>query len=45
MRIVELLVERIDLGAERLDITLKIDGLTSLSTELQPQSIFQQAAE
>lgn len=43
-RIVELLVERIDMHAERIDITLKIQGLTSLSSELQPQP-FQQAAE
>ena len=43
-RIVELLVERIDMHAERMDITLKIKGLTSLSSELQPQH-FQQAAE
>ncbi|MGK7060793.1 recombinase family protein [Bradyrhizobium sp. RT7b] len=43
-RIVELLVERIDMHAERMDITLKIQGLTSLSSELQPQ-LFQQAAE
>lgn len=43
-RIVELLVERIDMHAERMDITLKIQGLTSLSAELQPQA-FQQAAE
>ncbi|WP_407116256.1 recombinase family protein [Bradyrhizobium sp. LMG 9283] len=42
-RIVQLLVERIDI-AERVDITLKVQGLTSLSTELQPQP-FQQAAE
>ncbi|RXH23148.1 resolvase [Bradyrhizobium nanningense] len=43
-RIVALLVERIDMHAERMDITLKIEGLTSLSTDLQPQP-FQQAAE
>ncbi|WP_256464962.1 MULTISPECIES: recombinase family protein [unclassified Bradyrhizobium] len=43
-RIVELLVERIDMHAERMDITLKIQGLTSLSSELQPPP-FQQAAE
>lgn len=43
-RIVELLVERIDMHAERMDITLKVQGLTSLSSELQPQP-FQQAAE
>ncbi len=44
-RIVELLVERIDLGAGKLDITLKIDGLSSLSSELQRQATFQEAAE
>ncbi|AWL93032.2 recombinase family protein [Bradyrhizobium ottawaense] len=44
-RVIELLVERIDLGAEKLDITLKIEGLTSLSSELQPQTTFQEAAE
>lgn len=43
-RIVQLLVECIDIHAERMDITLKVQGLTSLSTELQPQP-FQQAAE
>ncbi|MEY9106493.1 site-specific DNA recombinase [Bradyrhizobium yuanmingense] len=43
-RIVALLVERIDMHAERMDITLRIQGLTSLSSELQPQP-FQQAAE
>lgn len=44
-RIVELLVERVDLHAERMDITLKIQGLTSLSSELHSQPSFQQAAE
>ncbi|MCK1723234.1 recombinase family protein [Bradyrhizobium sp. 141] len=43
-RIVALLVERIDMHAERMDITLKVQGLTSLSSELQLQP-FQQAAE
>ncbi|WP_245481487.1 recombinase family protein [Bradyrhizobium sp. LVM 105] len=43
-RIVELLIERIDMHAERMDITLKVQGLTSLSSELQPQPL-QQAAE
>ncbi|MCA1393774.1 recombinase family protein [Bradyrhizobium sp. IC3123] len=43
-RIVQLLVERIHIHAERLDITLKVQGLTSLSSELQPQP-FQQVAE
>ncbi|WP_244547242.1 site-specific recombinase [Bradyrhizobium sp. Gha] len=44
-RVLELLVERVDLGAETLDITLKIEGLTSLSSELQPPTTFQEAAE
>ncbi len=44
-RIVELLVERIDLHPENLDITLKIEGLTSLCNELSAQPAFQQAAE
>ncbi|WP_128929076.1 recombinase family protein [Bradyrhizobium guangxiense] len=43
-RIVQLLVERIDMHAERMDITLNVQGLTSLSAEMQPQP-FQQAAE
>ena len=43
-RIVGLLVQRIDMHAERVEITLKIQGLTSLSLELQPQPC-QQAAE
>ena len=44
-RIVELLVERIDLKPDTLDITLKIEGLTSLCAELQSESPVQQAAE
>lgn len=44
-RIVELLVERIDLKPEKLDITLRIEGLTSLYSEMQDQQTFQQAAE
>ncbi|MBR1335332.1 recombinase family protein [Bradyrhizobium ottawaense] len=43
-RIVVLLVERIDMHAERMDITFKVQGLTSLSSELQPPS-FHEAAE
>jgi hypothetical protein len=42
-RIVELLVERIDMHAERMDITLNIHGLSSLCSELKPQAV-QQAA-
>jgi len=33
-RIVALLVERIDIGTEGLDIRLRVDGLTSLAREL-----------
>jgi site-specific DNA recombinase len=43
-RIVELLVQRIDVHADRLDITLKIEGLTSLYNELRAPQL-QQAAE
>jgi len=44
-RIVELLVNRIDLRTDALDIVLKIDGLASLSLELQSETDFKQAAE
>jgi len=44
-RIVELLVERVDLKPDALDLTLKIDGLTSLHSELRTTTPFQQAAE
>lgn len=44
-RIVELLVERVDIKADSLDITLKIAGLSSLCNELQAPAAFQQAAE
>jgi hypothetical protein len=44
-RIVELLVQRVDVTQDRLDITLKIDGLTSLCNELGPRTELQQAAE
>jgi len=44
-RIVGLLVDRIDLQPEKLDITLRIEGLTSLCTELSMEHPFQQAAE
>lgn len=44
-RIVELLVERIDLKPDNLQITLRIEGLTSLCGELQAVPAFQQAAE
>ena len=42
---VELLVERADLDREQLDITLKIEGLTSLASQLDPSQTLQQAAE
>ena len=44
-RIVELLVERVDLHADALDMTLKIEGLTSLYSELRTPTELQQAAE
>jgi site-specific DNA recombinase len=44
-RIVELLVERVDLRPDALDLTLKIEGLTSLYSELRATTPFQQAAE
>ena len=44
-RIVELLVERVDLKPDALDLTLKIDGLTSLYSELRTTPPFQEAAE
>ncbi|PDT73065.1 recombinase family protein [Bradyrhizobium sp. C9] len=44
-RIVELLVERADLGSDKLDITLKVEGLTSLTSQLSTQPVLQQAAE
>ncbi|MDR6657591.1 DNA invertase Pin-like site-specific DNA recombinase [Tardiphaga robiniae] len=44
-RIVELLVERIDLHPDRLEVTLTIDGLTSLCIELGATDVVQQAAE
>jgi site-specific DNA recombinase len=44
-RIVELLVERVDLKPDALDLTLEIDGLTSLCSELRTTTPFQQAAK
>lgn len=44
-RIVQLLVERLDLKPDALDITLKIEGLTSLCAELGIQPALQEAAE
>jgi site-specific DNA recombinase len=39
MRIVQLLVERIDLSAEGADITLKVDGLASVVEEFRATSL------
>jgi site-specific DNA recombinase len=44
-RIVELLVQRVDVHPDRLDITLKIEGLTSLTSELRSPTELPQAAE
>jgi site-specific DNA recombinase len=44
-RIVELLVQRIDLHPDAVEITLKVGGLTSLCNELRTSEILQQAAE
>jgi hypothetical protein len=43
-RIVELLVQRIYLKPDELDLTLRIEGLTSLYSEMRGQPAFQQAA-
>jgi DNA invertase Pin-like site-specific DNA recombinase len=45
VRIVELLVQRVDVHPDRLDVTLKIEGLTSLYSELRKPTELQQAAE
>lgn len=44
-RIVELLVDRIELHPDRLDLALKVEGLTSLCIELGAAPAVQQAAE
>jgi len=44
-RIVELLIERVDLQPDSLNISLKIAGLTSLYSEIQAPTVLQQAAE
>jgi site-specific DNA recombinase len=44
-RIVELLVQRVDLHHDAIEITLKVDGLTSLCNELTTTPALQQAAE
>ena len=38
-RIVALLVERIDIGTEGLDIRLQVDGLTSLAREMMAGNV------
>jgi site-specific DNA recombinase len=43
-RIIELLVERVDVRSDRVDIKLRIDGVTSLLGELTGNSITQQDA-
>jgi DNA invertase Pin-like site-specific DNA recombinase len=43
-RIVALVVQRIDLHPDKLDIALKIDGLSSLCAELRAEHSIQQAA-
>jgi DNA invertase Pin-like site-specific DNA recombinase len=44
-RILELLVERIDISPDSLRIALRIDGLTSLCGELRATPVFNEAAE
>jgi site-specific DNA recombinase len=44
-RIVELLVDRIELYPDRIDMELKVEGLTSLCSELGTPITMQQAAE
>lgn len=44
-RILELLVQRVDVHPDRVDVTLKIEGLTSLHSELRPVTELHQAAE
>jgi len=41
----ELLVQRVDLQPDRVDVALKIEGLTSLHGELRPASALLEAAE
>lgn len=44
-RLLELLVQRVDVHPDHLDITFRIDGLTSLYSELRTSTEIQQAAE
>jgi len=43
-RIVELLIKRVDVGTEMLEITLNVQGLTSLTGEMNSQIFFGHAA-
>lgn len=42
-RIIQLLVERVDVREQRVDVVLKVEGLTSLFTELQPTTKWEAA--
>ena len=44
-RLLELLVQRVDVHPDHLDITFRIDGLTSLYSELRTSTEIRQAAE
>jgi len=44
-RILELLVQRVDVYPDRVDVALKIEGLTSLHSELRQTTSLQKAAE
>ena len=43
-RIVELLVERVDLQPDGIDLRLRVEGLTSLCSELRGTGAHQEAA-
>ena len=43
-RIVELLVERVDLQPDGIDLRLRVEGLTSLCSELRGAGAHQEAA-
>ena len=43
-RIVELLVERVEVRTDSIDLLLRVDGLTSLCSELRGASAHQEAA-
>jgi site-specific DNA recombinase len=44
-RIIELLVQRVNVHSDRVEVALKIEGLTSLHSELRQAADLQQAAE